>query len=109
VEAPLLLADEPIAALDPYHQLHVMEILRGLADAGTGVLAVVHDLAIAARFMDRLILMDRGAVARDGAPADILTPELIAAVYGVDILSGERDGAGWVLPWTRVAAPAASR
>ena len=47
VEAPILLADEPIAALDPYHQLHVMEILRERSRAGAGVLAVIHDLALA--------------------------------------------------------------
>lgn len=83
VEAPLLLVDEPIAALDPYHQLHVMEILRDRARKGAGVLAIIHDLGLAERFMDRLILMDGGRIVADGSPADVLTPERVAAVYRI--------------------------
>lgn len=83
VEAPLLLVDEPIAALDPYHQLHVMEILRERARNGCGVLAVIHDLALAERFMDRLVLMDSGRIVADAAPASVLTPERLATVYRV--------------------------
>lgn len=101
VEAPLLLADEPISALDPYHQLHVMEILRRLANEGCGVLAVIHDLALAARFMDRLILMSEGAVVFDGPPKDALSAERIAEVYHVEALRGEQAGRPWVLPWAR--------
>jgi len=83
VEAPLLLVDEPIAALDPYHQLHVMEILRERARNGCGVLAVIHDLALAVRFMDRLVLMDSGRIVADAAPASVLTPERLATVYRI--------------------------
>ncbi len=83
VEAPLLLVDEPIAALDPYHQLHVMEILRDRARSGAGVLAVIHDLALAERFMDRLILMNSGGIVADGPPRSVLTPELLASVYRI--------------------------
>ena len=83
VEAPLLLADEPIAALDPYHQLHVMEILRDRAHSGAGVLAVIHDLALAERFMDRLILMNAGGIVADGPPQSVLTPDLLASVYRI--------------------------
>lgn len=83
VEAPLLLADEPIAALDPYHQLHVMEILQARARSGVGVLAVIHDLALAARFMDRLILMNAGQVIANGKPAAVLTPENLAKAYRI--------------------------
>lgn len=83
VEAPLLLVDEPIAALDPYHQLHVMEILRERARNGCGVLAVIHDLALAERFMDRLVLMDSGRIVADAAPASVLTPERLATVYRI--------------------------
>ncbi len=83
VEAPLLLVDEPIAALDPYHQLHVMEILRERTRQGVGVLAIIHDLALAARFMDRLILMDGGRIVADGPPSSVLTPERVAAVYRI--------------------------
>ena len=62
VDAPMLLADEPIAALDPLHQLQVMELLRATARAGRGVIVVLHDLALAARFCDRLILLAQGGV-----------------------------------------------
>lgn len=83
VEAPILLADEPIAALDPYHQLHVMEILQARARSSTGVLAVIHDLALAARFMDRLVLMDTGRIVAHGAPAAVLTPLNLATTYRI--------------------------
>lgn len=96
VEAPLLLVDEPIAALDPYHQLHVMEILRERTRAGSGVLAVIHDLPLAMRFMDRLVLMDRGCIVADGKPADVLTPERLAAVYRIEALQPHG------LPWSRI-------
>lgn len=83
VESPLLLVDEPIAALDPYHQLHVMEILRERAHNGAGILAVIHDLTLAARFMDRLVLMNAGRIIADGSPADVLTAEQLASVYRI--------------------------
>ena len=58
----ILLADEPVAGLDPYHRLEVMEHLAGLAETGTGVVVVLHDLALAARFCRRLVLLDKGRV-----------------------------------------------
>ncbi|MEY2756440.1 MAG: iron(III) dicitrate transport ATP-binding protein FecE [Pseudomonadota bacterium] len=83
VEAPILLADEPIAALDPYHQLHVMEVLRARAHAGAAVLAVIHDLALAARFTDRIVLMHEGAIAAEGRPGDVLTAANLARIYRI--------------------------
>ena len=62
-----LLADEPVAALDPYHQLQVMEILRARADGGQTVIVVLHEITLAARFCDRLVLLDRGRVAAAGS------------------------------------------
>jgi iron complex transport system ATP-binding protein len=101
VEAPILLVDEPTNALDPYHQLHVMEILRASARKGAGVLAVMHDLALATRFMDRLVLLSDGAVAAEGPPSSVLSPELLARVYRIDALQGEQDNQLWMLPWSR--------
>jgi iron complex transport system ATP-binding protein len=98
VEAPLLMVDEPIAALDPYHQIHVMEILRDLARQGAGVLAVIHDLALAARFMDRLILLGDGQIVRDGPPAQVLTDDLLERVYRIDV---KRGSDGYIVPWSR--------
>ncbi len=102
VEAPLLLADEPIAGLDPFHQLDVMEILRKTAHDGAGVLAVLHDLALAMRFMDRVVLMHEGAVIANGTPSKVLTDENLQRVYRVTARRGSADGVGYVLPWTRV-------
>jgi iron complex transport system ATP-binding protein len=84
VEAPALIADEPLASLDPGHQIDVMELMRSEADAGALVIAVLHDLTMAARYCDRLLLIDGGRVAADGTPADVLTPDRLRAVYGID-------------------------
>lgn len=83
VEAPALIADEPLASLDPAHQLHGIELLKGRAGEGALVVAVLHDLALAARFCDRVLVMDDGLLVADGAPGRVLTPELLAAVYRV--------------------------
>jgi len=83
-EAPILIADEPTVSLDPRHQLVVMELLARVAHGGTAVLAIVHDLALAARFADRIVVMDRGRLVAQGAPREVLTPERIAAVFGVE-------------------------
>lgn len=109
VEAPILLADEPIAALDPYHQLHVMEILRGLTRNGIGVMVVIHDLSLAARYMDRLVLMNQGAVAANGAPSDVLSSHLLGSVYGIEALTGTHNGTPYLLPWSRRHAATAER
>ncbi|MCC6781092.1 MAG: ABC transporter ATP-binding protein [Hyphomicrobiales bacterium] len=83
--APILLADEPTVALDPRHQLMVMELLAHAARAeGGAVLAVVHDLALAARFADRVLVLERGALVADGPPREVLTPARIAAVFAVE-------------------------
>ena len=71
-QAPVLLADEPTASLDPRHQLIVMELLRATAHGGGAVLAVVHDLTLAARFADRVLVMDRGRIVADAPPAEAL-------------------------------------
>jgi iron complex transport system ATP-binding protein len=90
-EAPILLADEPTGSLDPRHQLVVMELLARAAHDGGTVLAVVHDLALAARFADRIVVMDRGRLIADGAPRDVLTPQRIAEVFGVEAVITESD------------------
>ncbi len=101
----ILLADEPVAGLDPYHRLEVMEHLAGLAADGTGVVVVLHDLELAARFCRRLVLLDKGRLAAEGAPADVLTPERLAAVYRIEAVRGRHEDAEYVLPWKRVPKP----
>ena len=82
-EHRLLLADEPIANLDPRFQLDIMAALRGHAQARGGVVVVLHDLNIAARHCDRLLLLERGRVVTAGPPAEVLTAARIAAVFNV--------------------------
>jgi iron complex transport system ATP-binding protein len=90
-ETPILLADEPVAALDPRHQLLVMEVLRSRAQDGAAVVAVMHDLALAARFADRIVLMQDGRAPAAGAPGDVLTPERLAASFSIEakVTAGE--------------------
>ena len=83
-ENQLILADEPVAALDPYHQLHVMEILRQHASGRRAAVVVLHDLSLAARFCDRLYLLSHGKLECCGAVTEVLTVDNIARVYGVD-------------------------
>jgi iron complex transport system ATP-binding protein len=99
VEGELLLADEPTAALDPLHQLQVMSLLRASVRDGHGVIVVLHDLTLAMRFCDRLVLLAEGGVLVEGAPAAVLTDELVARAYGVDVVRGERGGVPFLLPW----------
>ena len=83
VDAPILLADEPLAALDPGHQLDVLELLNRQARAGKLVVTVLHDLSMAARYCDRLLVLNNGRLVADGPPRAVLTPALIADVYGI--------------------------
>lgn len=86
VGAAGLVADEPLASLDPGHQIDVMDLLHREARGGALVVAVLHDLTLAARYCDRLLLIDQGRLVADGAPAQVLTAETLAAVYGVTAL-----------------------
>ncbi|MBY0423208.1 MAG: ABC transporter ATP-binding protein [Parvularculaceae bacterium] len=70
-ETPALLADEPVAALDPKHQWAILSLLRRRADEGATVVLVLHDLALARRFATRLLVLKQGRVFADGAPADV--------------------------------------
>ena len=90
-QAGVLLADEPTAALDPRHQLTVMELLRQAAHAGGAVLAIMHDLTLAARFADRVAVMDRGAIVADAAPSEAMSHDRLAAVFGIESATVEID------------------
>ena len=78
---PLLLLDEPTAALDLHHQERLMHAIRGLVAEGACVLVVMHDLNLAARHADRIVLLDRGRIAADGAPHEVLRADTIERVY----------------------------
>ena len=81
-EPAALALDEPTAALDVGHEMAIFELLRDLGRQGTTVLLVTHNLNLAARYADRLVLMDRGRVAAVGAPAEVLTRDTVERVYG---------------------------
>ncbi len=83
-ETPVLLADEPVAGLDPAHQLSLFEHLRALAAEGRAVLVALHDLSLALRFADRIVLLHEGRVAGDGPPAETLSRERVARVFGIE-------------------------
>jgi iron complex transport system ATP-binding protein len=82
-QTPVLLLDEPTAHLDIGHQAAVLEMARDLRTRdGKAVLAIVHDLTLAAQYCDRLIMLHRGEVVAQGAPEDVVTPEVLREVYG---------------------------
>jgi iron complex transport system ATP-binding protein len=87
-----LLADEPLASLDPAHQIDLLARLAGVAAAGAGVVVVLHDLVQAARAADDVLLLDRGRVAAFGPAAAVLTPDRLAAVFGVRVAMVEEGG-----------------
>jgi iron complex transport system ATP-binding protein len=82
-ETPLLIADEPIAGLDPAHQIATMQVFADLAAEGRSVIVSLHDLGLAARHCTRLLMMERGRLAADGTPGEVLTPENVDRVFGV--------------------------
>lgn len=99
VEAEMLLADEPLVGLDPRHQLEAMALFRRIATGGTGIVVVLHDLSLAGRFCDRLVLLEAGRVLADGAPATVLSDGNLARAFGIGIARGEHDGESFILPW----------
>ncbi len=99
VSPRVLLADEPVAGLDPEHQLRVMALLREQAAEGVAVTVTLHDLTLAARFCDRLMALDRGQIAAEGSPEVVLTPSFLASVFAVRAEYGHHGGQSFVIPW----------
>jgi iron complex transport system ATP-binding protein len=77
----VLLLDEPTVALDIRHEMEVFELVRKLAGEGIGTLLVTHHLNLAARYADRLLLLDRGRIVAEGTPAEVLRPEIVSPVF----------------------------
>lgn len=80
-----LLVDEPVASLDIHYQLAVMDLLKAYAQEGKAVVVALHDLGLAARYCDRLCLLDKGELVSYGLPGEVLTGEKLKSVYGVDV------------------------
>jgi iron complex transport system ATP-binding protein len=103
--ARYLLLDEPTSSLDPSHQLLVMRVACAHAEAGGGVLAVMHDLNLAAMAADELVALHRGRVVTRGTPAEVITNQLMRDVYGIDVkVCGPPRGI-FVLPQTASTLP----
>lgn len=83
-ESDWILADEPFAGLDPAHQFEAADLLRALAGQGRGVVLTIHDLALAARIADRVVVLHHGRIVADGVPQAALTPPTLREVYGIE-------------------------
>lgn len=81
---PVLLLDEPTASLDVRHQLATFELFRALVDDGLSTIVAIHDLDLAARYCDRLVMLDHGRIVADGSPAEVLTPAELSRVFGAE-------------------------
>lgn len=99
-ETDLVLLDEPTSFLDIGHQIEVLRLCRRIRNEGRTVLAVLHDLSQAARFADRLVLMDEGRIVAEGEPAEVLTEDNVRDVFGLDsrVLPDPVSGAPMVVP-----------
>ncbi|MFT6670349.1 MAG: iron complex transport system ATP-binding protein [Afipia broomeae] len=93
----VLLLDEPTSSLDLRHQINLVETAKRRARTGTAVVAVLHDLNLAVRFADRIIVLHKGTVAADGSPAETITNEMIRDVFDVETSIGSEDGQPYVL------------
>ena len=102
VEAPVILADEPTASLDPRYQLDVMKTLRAAADQGGLVIVVTHDLGLAARFADHLLVLSQGRLVAQGAPAAALSEQVMADVFRVSAYRAEFERAAVIVPWAEI-------
>jgi iron complex transport system ATP-binding protein len=100
VEADLLLCDEPVAALDPAHQLAVMEALRREAAAGRAVVVVMHDVGLALRACGRMMLMRAGRLIADRPTSQALADDALRDAFGVGFVSAQVDGVRLVAPKT---------
>jgi len=96
----LLLLDEPTSALDIRNQIEVMELIHELTEAeDISVVMAIHDLNMAARYCDRLVILNHGNIHCTGTPGNVLTEEVIRDVYGVDAMIGQdRDENPYVIP-----------
>ena len=95
----LLLLDEPTSSLDLRHQIDLVEAARRRAATGTAVIAILHDLNLAIRFADRLIVLNGGRVAADGPRAEVVTRQTIRDIFEIDaVVHQTDDGVPFVLP-----------
>jgi iron complex transport system ATP-binding protein len=102
VEAPIVLADEPTASLDPRYQIDVMRNLRSAADRGVLVVVVTHDLGLAARFADTVLVLSDGRLVAQGKPAQALSEQVMADVFRISAYRADYRNEAVILPWAGV-------
>ena len=102
VEAPVVLADEPTASLDPRYQIDVMINLRSAADRGVLVVVVTHDLGLAARFADTVLVLSDGRLVAQGKPAQALSEQIMADVFRISAYRADYRNETVILPWAGV-------
>ena len=102
VEAPVILADEPTASLDPRHQFDVMKSLRASADKGVLVIVVTHDLGLAARFADTVLVLSDGRLVSQGAPAEALSEKIMGDVFRISAYRAEYQREAVIVPWAQI-------
>ena len=102
VEAPILLADEPTASLDPRFQIDVMKNLRNTADRGVLVIVVTHDLALAARFADTVLVLSNGHLVAQGTPQQALSEAIMADVFRVTAYRADYQREHVIVPWAGI-------
>lgn len=102
----VLLLDEPTTFLDLKHQISIYALLKRLARGGMAVIAVTHDLNLAANYSERIVVISRGRIAADGSPREVLNPELLRTVFEVEAEIREGpSGNPWVLYESAAKAP----
>jgi iron complex transport system ATP-binding protein len=102
VEAPVILADEPTASLDPRHQFDVMKSLRASADKGVLVIVVTHDLGLAARFADTVLVLSDGRLVSQGAPVEALSEKVVGDVFRISAYRAEYQREAVIVPWAEI-------
>jgi iron complex transport system ATP-binding protein len=102
VEAPVMLADEPTASLDPRYQIDVMTSLRNAADGGMLVIVVTHDLGLAARFADTVLVLSEGKLVSQGAPAEALSEAVMADIFRISAYRAEHQREAVIVPWAGI-------
>jgi iron complex transport system ATP-binding protein len=102
VEAPVMLADEPTASLDPRYQIDVMTNLRNAADGGMLVIVVTHDLGLAARFADTVMVLSEGRLVAQGSPAEALSEKAMRDVFRISAYRAEYQREAVIVPWAGI-------
>lgn len=102
VEAPVMLADEPTASLDPRYQIDVMTNLRNAAGRGMLVIVVTHDLGLAARFANTVLVLSEGRLVSRGPPAEALSEKVISDVFRISAYRAQHQREAVIVPWAGV-------